>query len=216
MPVTSFFSAVSRRHFLLSSANVAGLALAGALPTPAVAQKSPLRIGLMLPETGVYAEIGHQSVQGFNLRLEQLGGKIGGRPVEFVRVDDQSRPDLAESLMRRLIERDKVDLVIGSVHSGVSIVMADVARRTNTLLIVPLSGANEITDSLCAPNIWRTSFSNWQVCQPMGAVVAREGRRTAMTSPGAMPPGSRCATLLPRASAQPAEMSFRNSICPSR
>lgn len=160
---------------------MAGLALAGALPTPAIAERAPLRIGVMLPATGVYAEIGRQVVEGFDLRLDQLGGRLGGRSVEFVRVDDQSRPDMAEGLMRRLIERDKVDLVIGSVHSGVSIVMADIARRTSTLMIVPVAGANEITDSLCAPNIWRTSFSNWQVCRPMGAVVARDGHHTAMT-----------------------------------
>jgi hypothetical protein len=59
--------------------------------------------------------------------------------------------------------REKVDVVVGTVHSGVAMAMVKVARDTNTMLIIPNAGANEATGPLaCAPNIFRTSFSNWQ------------------------------------------------------
>jgi branched-chain amino acid transport system substrate-binding protein len=83
--------------------------------------------------------------------------------------------------MNRLVGRDKVDVVVGTVHSGVVMAMAKVARDTNTMLIVPNAGANDVTRALCAPNIWRTSFTNWQPCFPMGKVMYDAGHRNVMT-----------------------------------
>ena len=83
--------------------------------------------------------------------------------------------------MNRLVERDKVDVVVGTVHSGVAMAMVKVARDTNTLLIIPNAGANEATGPACAPNIFRTSFSNWQPGFPMGKVMANAGHKNIVT-----------------------------------
>jgi branched-chain amino acid transport system substrate-binding protein len=71
--------------------------------------------------------------------------------------------------------------VIGTVHSGVAMAMVKIARETNKLLIIPNAGANAATGPMCAPNIFRTSFSNWQPSFPMGKVVADDGHKNAMT-----------------------------------
>jgi branched-chain amino acid transport system substrate-binding protein len=71
--------------------------------------------------------------------------------------------------------------VVGTVHSGVAMAMVKVARDTNSLLIIPNAGANEATGPACAPNIFRTSFSNWQPCFPMGKVMADAGHRNIAT-----------------------------------
>jgi branched-chain amino acid transport system substrate-binding protein len=172
---------LSRRSLLLGSA---GLLTAGAtfrFPTPAIAQAAPLKVGFMLPYSGTFAKLGKFIDDGFRLNVERQGGSLGGRRIEFVQVDDESKPESATDNMNRLIGREKVDLVVGTVHSGVAMAMVKVARDTNTPLIIPNAGVNEATGPMCAPHIFRTSFSNWQVCEPMGKVMFDEGRRRVVT-----------------------------------
>jgi len=167
------------RRDLLKGA--AAASLAGALPMPAIGQGAPLKIGLMLPYTGTFAKLGKFIDDGFRLNVEQAGGKLGGRAIEYVQLDDESEPGKATDNMNRLVGRDKVDVVVGTVHSGVVMAMAKIAKDTNTMLVVPNAGANDVTRAMCAPNIWRTSFSNWQPCFPMGKVMYDAGHRNIMT-----------------------------------
>ncbi len=167
------------RRDLLKGA--AAASLAGAFPMPAIAQGAPLKIGLMLPYTGTFAKLGKFIDDGFRLNVEQAGGKLGGRAVEYVQVDDESEPGKATDNMNRLVGRDKVDVVVGTVHSGVVMAMAKIAKDTNTMLVVPNAGANDVTRAMCAPNIWRTSFTNWQPCFPVGKVMYDAGHRNIMT-----------------------------------
>jgi branched-chain amino acid transport system substrate-binding protein len=90
-------------------------------------------------------------------------------------VDDESNPAKATDNVNKLIKRDNVDVLVGSVHSGVAMAMAKVAKDTNTLLIVPNAGADAVTGAMCAPNIFRSSFSNWQPGYAMGEVMAKRG-----------------------------------------
>jgi len=78
------------------------------------------------------------------------------------------------------VQRDKVDVVIGTVHSGVAMGMAKVIRESGTLWINPNSGAGPVTGALCAPHIFRTSFSNWQTTFPLGKVLKAKGHKNAV------------------------------------
>ena len=167
------------RRDLLKGAAAAGLATA--FPMPSFAQGAPLKVGFMLPYTGTYAKLGKFIDEGFRLKVEMLGGKLGGRAIEYVQVDDESEPAKGTDNMNRLVGREKVDVVVGTVHSGVAMAMAKVAKDTGTTLIVPNAGANDVTRAMCAPNIWRTSFTNWQPCFPMGKVMYDAGHRNVMT-----------------------------------
>src|SRR5262245_22795837 len=118
---------INRRHLLKGSAAVS---LAGAVSMPAVAQGAPLKIGFMLPYSGTYAKLGKFIDEGFRLKVEQLGGKLGGRAIEYVQLDDESEPAKGSDNMNRLVGRDKVDVVVGTVHSGVAMAMAKVAKDT--------------------------------------------------------------------------------------
>lgn len=140
-----------------------------------------LKVGLMLPYSGTYASLGNAIENGFQLYVQEQGGKIGGREIEFVKVDDESEPSKATDNINKLIKRDNVDLVVGSVHSGVAMAMAKVAKDTGTLLIVPNAGADAITGAMCAKNIYRTSFTNWQPGYAMGEQVAKNGVKKVIT-----------------------------------
>ena len=163
---------------------IVGLAAAAALvlaTSPTLAQQSKIKIGLMLPYTGTYAALGNAITNGFKLSVEENSGKLGGREVEYFMVDDESDPAKAPENANKLVKRDKVDILIGTVHSGVALAMAKVARDNNTLLIIPNAGAGDITGPLCAPNIFRTSFSKWQSGYAMGKVVAEQKKKSAVT-----------------------------------
>jgi branched-chain amino acid transport system substrate-binding protein len=168
----------STRHCLLAAA----AALAAIAMTPAHAQSTgKLKVGLMLPYTGTFAALGTAIENGFRLHVAEQGGKLGGREIEFFKVDDESDPSKATDNVNKLIKRDTVDVVVGTVHSGVAMAMAKVAKDTNTLLIVPNAGAGAVTGAMCAPNIFRSSFSNWQPGYAMGEAVAKRGHKNVVT-----------------------------------
>jgi branched-chain amino acid transport system substrate-binding protein len=169
------------RKNLISTA-VAALALSALATLPVHAQGQPkLKVGLMLPYTGTYAALGNAIENGFRLHVAEQGGKLGGREVEYVKVDDESDPSKATDNVNKLVKRDNVDVLIGSVHSGVAMAMAKVAKDTGTVLIVPNAGADAVTGAMCAPNIFRSSFSNWQPGYAMGEVVAKKGHKKVVT-----------------------------------
>ena len=165
-------------HFSL----IASAALAMLATTPAPAQNTAkLKVGLMLPYTGTFAALGTAIENGFRLHVSEQGGKLGGREVEFVKVDDESDPAKATDNVNKLVKRDNVDVLVGTVHSGVAMAMAKVAKDTGTLLIVPNAGADAVTGAMCAANVFRSSFSNWQPGYAMGEVVARKGHKKVVT-----------------------------------
>ncbi len=159
-----------RRGFL-KGAGALGAGLA--FPGIALSQGAKIKVGLMLPYTGTFAPLGVAIENGFRMALAESGGRLGGREVEFFKVDDESEPAKATDNVNRLVTRDKVDVVLGTVHSGVAAAMIRVTKESGTLHIIPNAGVGAATGPLCAPNIVRTSFSNWQSGYAMGAVLAQ-------------------------------------------
>jgi branched-chain amino acid transport system substrate-binding protein len=148
----------------------------------AVAQSSgPIKIGLMLPYSGTYAGLGNAIENGFRLYVQEQGGKLGGREIQYFKVDDESDPSKATDNVNKLIKRDNVDVLVGTVHSGVALAMAKAAKDNNTLLVIPNAGADAITGPMCSANIVRSSFSNWQPGYAMGIVAGQKGIKRAMT-----------------------------------
>jgi branched-chain amino acid transport system substrate-binding protein len=141
----------------------------------------PVKVGLLLPYTGTYAALGEAITNGMKMAIEQQGGSLGGRPVEYVSVDSEAKPGKAVPNMQKLVDGAKVDVVVGPVHSGVGMGAAKVARDSGVPLIIPNAGFNAATGPLCAPNIFRTSFTSWQTAYPMGQVAADKGYKNVVT-----------------------------------
>ncbi|HET7003927.1 MAG TPA: ABC transporter substrate-binding protein [Candidatus Binatia bacterium] len=147
----------------------------------ALAQSPKIRVGIMLPYTGTYAQLGSAITNGFKLAVSERGGKLGGRELDYFTVDDEAEPSKAPENTNKLVQRDKVDVLVGTVHSGVQMGMVKIAKETNTLMIIPNAGLDAATGPLCASNIFRTSFSNWQPSYPMGKVLADRGIRNVVS-----------------------------------
>jgi branched-chain amino acid transport system substrate-binding protein len=168
------------RFTLMAAATLVAASALTAMPVKAQTT-GKLKVGLMLPYTGTFAALGTAIENGFRLHVTEQGGKLGGREIEFVKVDDESDPAKATDNVNKLIKRDNVDVLVGTVHSGVAMAMAKAAKDNGTLLIVPNAGADAVTGAMCAPNIFRSSFSNWQPGYAMGEVVAKKGHKKVVT-----------------------------------
>jgi len=156
-------------------------ALAAALMLSAGGASATVKVGFMLPYSGTYAALGEAIENGFKLYVQEQGGKLAGQDIEYFKVDDESNPSKGPDNANRLIQRDKVDILVGTVHSGVAMALAKAAKDSDTTLIIPNAGADAITGPLCSKNIFRSSFSNWQPGYAMGDVAAKKGYKTAVT-----------------------------------
>ncbi|GAB4206536.1 MAG: ABC transporter substrate-binding protein [Tibeticola sp.] len=174
-------SGATRRLVLTRSAAVIGAASTGLLlPQIARAQGAKVRVGLMLPYTGTFAQLGVAIENGVRMAIAEQGGKLGGREIEWFKVDDESDPSKGVENANKLVQRDKVDVLIGTVHSGVQMGIHKVARDSGVLNLIPNAGVHAATRALCAPNVFRTSFSNSQPTLALGKAMVERGHKKAV------------------------------------
>ena len=171
----------SRRLVLTRGAALVGAASTSLLlPQIARAQSNKVRVGLMLPYTGTFGQIGVTIENAFRMALDEKGGKLGGRDIEWFKVDDESEPSKGVENAQRLVQRDKVDVLVGTVHSGVQMGIHRVVREAGILNLIPNAGVHAATRALCAPNVFRTSFSNSQPTMALGKPMMDKGLKKAV------------------------------------
>ncbi|MEU6138522.1 ABC transporter substrate-binding protein [Nocardioides sp. NPDC047086] len=159
----------SARRQLLVLATISALALG---PTAcATASEERVSIGLVVPTSGVYASIGTDMSRGFDLYLEQHDGKLGGRLIDVVEADEGDRVETGLAAVRRLIEDEEVHAVVGLVGSETALAAKDVAKNSETPLIVTGAGADDLADG--SDYLWRTSSTNAGVGSALGKAVAQ-------------------------------------------
>ena len=164
---------LTRRTLLTTGSLAAAGALAGPWVRRARAQGAPLKVGLVLPYTGVYAVLGESITQGMELVFARENWTVAGRKIEMIKEDDEMKPPVGIRKTEKLIDSDQVDILTGPVHSGILMGMRDKVHGSKTILIVSNAGADAISRERCSRWIFRTSFSNWQPNQPMGGWVAK-------------------------------------------
>jgi len=167
------------RRMLTRRALGLGTLAAGAAGTAWAQGKAPIRLGLMLPYSGTFAQLGENITSAIELHLAERGGMLAGRPVTIVKLDDASDPAAAPQNVNRLLNRDKADVLIGTVHSGVVMALVQAAREKGVPLVIPNAGNAAATRELCSESIFRTSFSNWQPAYGMGKALAATGVKRA-------------------------------------
>ena len=171
----------TRRLVISRSAALVGAASTGLLlPSIVRAQSGKVRVGFMLPYTGTFAQLGVAIENGVRLAIDQQGGKLGGREIEWFKVDDESEPNKSVENASKLVQRDKVDVLIGTVHSGVQMGIHKVARDTGVLNLIPNAGVLAATRALCAPNVFRASYTNSQPTLGLGKAMVERGHKKAV------------------------------------
>src|SRR5258708_27592294 len=141
---------------------------------PAVAQEK-LKIGVIVTLSGPAAALGQQVRDGFTLAVKDLGGKMAGRDVEVVVVDDELKPDGAVTKAKGLLERDKVDFVVGPIFSNILQAIHKPVTASKPFLISPNAGPSSYAGKECSPFFYVTSYQNDQVHEILGKVAQDRG-----------------------------------------
>ena len=162
----------------MKRAILAALGLATGFAVPAAAES--IKVGLLLPFSGVYASLGNEIEAGFALGLEQFGGETSAT-FDIVREDTEVKPPVALGKAKKLILQDNVDVIAGIVSSGVLGAVRDMVHGAGVPLIVANAGNDEATGADCSPFITRMSFSNGQVNRPMGTWMYDQGIKKVFT-----------------------------------
>ena len=133
---------------------------------PGLAEK--VRVGLPVPLTGFVAESAQEMVEGFELYLEQNGGKLGGLEVDLIVEDTQTKPETALTKMRKLVENDKVHFVVGYLLAFEGYAVRDYAHDNKTPLFLPIVAADDLTQRQSSPYIVRMIWTSSQPNHPFG------------------------------------------------
>jgi branched-chain amino acid transport system substrate-binding protein len=145
---------------------------------PAVAQQS-VKIGFVSTFSGPTAVIGNDMRNSFELALDHLGRKMGGKRVEVIYEDDQQKPEVGVQKSQKLIESDKVNFVVGYIWSNVLLASLKPVVDSQTFLISSNAGPSQIAGEQCAPFFVSTSWQNDQTPQAMGRYMTQKGVKTA-------------------------------------
>lgn len=142
------------RHHLNAIAAVLALT-----PLAASAQTGPIRVGVVTPLSGTYAGIGQQVKWGLDLAAAQINaaGGVMGRKLELVYEDEEANPAVATQKAEKLLQVGKVDFLTGTVNSGSTLAVGQVAERNNRLIATTVSFADSITADKCSPNVFRVN-----------------------------------------------------------
>ena len=122
-----------------------------------------LKIGIIATLSGPPAVLGQQLRNGFNLAVKDLNGKLGRRDVEVIVADDELKPDLAVNKVKALVDRDKVDFVVGPIFSNILAAIMKPVTEGGAILISPNAGTSNFAGKECNPNFFVTSYQNDQV-----------------------------------------------------
>jgi len=138
------------------------------VPAVLAASTQPVKLGVLLPYSKVYQQLGEDITSGMELYLASAGWKAGGRRITLIKEDEDIDPQVALRKARKLIESDSVDLMTGLVSSASALAIRDLVHATKTVLVISNAGANAVTRARRSPYIFRASFSNWQTGYPIG------------------------------------------------
>lgn len=154
---------------------LAATAVVLGLTASAASAQEKIRIGVIVTTSGPPAALGAQVRDGFALAVKDLGGKMGGREVEIVNVDDELKPDGAVIKVKGLLEREKVDFVVGPIFSNILQAIHKPVTENKTFLISPNAGPSSYAGKDCSPFFYVTSYQNDQVHQVLGKVAQDRG-----------------------------------------
>jgi branched-chain amino acid transport system substrate-binding protein len=156
-----------RRRFIAGAASLGAAALLGRAPAVLAQSKSPLRIGALNSYSKVFAAIGAANLNAMTMYFEQQGGTIAGRKVEIIKEDDEINPQVGLQKLKKLVESDKVDIVIGIQASNVAMASVEYFKQSGTPFLCSGAGASQL-GYVNVPNIYRCSVSSQQINSVLG------------------------------------------------
>ncbi len=158
-----------------------GLAAATAVMGAAWAQQGPVKIGLLATLEGPFAAGGADGMRGAELAVKARGGMVAGRKIEIIKASSDAKPDVAVNATRKLVEQDKVDIMVGPLSGGEGIAVKDYSKtQPNITFINGSSGAQAATLVSPSPNFFRFNTEGAQWMVGLGKAAMDKGYKRVM------------------------------------
>ena len=127
-----------------------------------------VKVGALLPYSGVYTTLGENLTRGMELYFESVGWQAGGKEIELITEDSESDPQVSLRKFRKLVDQDEIDILTGPVSTAVAYALRDEVEANQLPFLVSHAGGNDLTRSQRSDYIWRSSFTSWQAGSSMG------------------------------------------------
>ena len=141
-----------------------------------LAQSGPIKIGVVTPLSGTYTPIGEQVKMGLDLAAKEINaaGGINGKKIDLIYEDEEANPAVATQKAEKLFQVEKVDFLTGTVNSGSTLAVGQLAERNNKLIATTVSFADSITADKCSPNVFRVNARAGMQSAALAAWVDKE------------------------------------------
>ena len=154
---------------------MAGVLVASALTMQPGSAQTPVKIGFLSTFSGPQGQLGDEIHSGFGVALDQLGGRLGGVPVQVLIGDDQTKPDVARQLVDKMIEQDKVDILTGMLNSSVLLAIARPAFDADRIVISSIAAPSVLAGRQCHPDFFVAAPQNDASSEAMGQYLQTKG-----------------------------------------
>lgn len=168
----------SKRIWIRSMLCAAAMA---AVSGTALAQGQPVKIGLLATLEGPFAAGGADGMRGAELAVKQRGGVVAGRKIEIIKASSDAKPDVAVNATRKLVEQDKVEIMVGPLSGGEGIAVKDYSKtQPQVTFINGGSGAQATTLVNPSPNFFRFNTEGAQWMVGLGKAAVDKGYKRTM------------------------------------
>ncbi len=160
------------------AALAAGL-LAGFAIAPALAQQTPLKIGVLSDFSSVYSDIGGQgNVEATRMAIEDFGGQMFGKPIDMVSADVLNKPDVASTIARKWWETESVDMIIDLPTSATALAVMELSKQYEKIMIVTDAASSDITGKSCSPYTAHWTYDTYSNAHTVGSAIVKNGGDT--------------------------------------
>ncbi|UGY03809.1 ABC transporter substrate-binding protein [Bradyrhizobium quebecense] len=160
---------------IVTSLSAAGL-IAAVLAGPALAQQTPLKIGVLTDFQSVYSDIGGAgNVEATKMAIEEFGGSIFGKPIELVTADALNKADVAATITRKWYEAENVDMIIDMPTSATALAGMEMSKQFEKIMIVTDAASSDITGKSCSPYTLHWTYDTYANAHTVGSAIVKNG-----------------------------------------
>ncbi len=156
---------------------IAGLILSALTAGSAWAQ-APLRIGVIGGFSGVFSDLISGEVEAAQMAVDEMGGKVLGRPIEILTADHQNKPDIGVAIARKWYDVDDVKMITGLDTSSVALAVRKIAQEKGRIDIHTVAGTVDLTGPSCSATGAHWVYDTYALAQVVGSALAKAGDDT--------------------------------------
>ena len=137
------------------------------------AAADPLKIGVLMPTSGVFAVLGQRQLNGMRFAIDAAGGEVAGRKIEMLHEDSEGKPDVGLAKTRKLVLSDRIDVMAGIINSAVALAVAPYLSSQRVPLVISNASTDMLSGEKCDRYVFRVSYSSSQITEPIGLWMAK-------------------------------------------